>query len=77
MFTGTVATWFSGKSYGFIKSDSDRTSRFFHLASVVDDYHPRVGDRVQFELEAPCRLGMPDQAVNVQPTESTTPKVGA
>ena len=75
--TGIVSTYFPNKGYGFILADVDRASRFFHVNHAVKNYHPRVGDRVQFTLDAPVRLGQPDQAVDVAPQGGATPKAGS
>ena len=75
-YKGIVTTFFPNKKYGFILADADRSARFFHLNNLVEGYRVKIGDRVEFKLGTPVRLGQPDQAVDVAPQGSKTPKVG-
>ena len=74
--TGVIITYFPTKAYGFILSDADKSARFFHINNAAKGYRPKIGDRVEFRLDTPVRLGQPDQAVDVAPEGSKTPKVG-
>jgi cold shock protein len=53
MQTGTVVSWSDPKGFGFIKT-AER-DYFVHFTSVVSAEHYkslRIGDKVQFEVEA-------------------------
>ena len=64
-YVGTVSVYFLNRNFGFILSDDDGSSRFFHTSHY--NGQPRLGDRVEFELAEPTRLGKSKQAVNVTP----------
>ena len=66
-YTGIVTTYFSNRSFGFIKSDHDASSRFFHASYYQGQ--PCLGVRVEFELAPPTRIGKDEQAVNIHPIE--------
>lgn len=67
-YTGIVSTYFPNRKYGFILSD-DGTSRFFHVSqySSSGTHQPKLGEKVEFELADPVKLGKDKQAVNVTP----------
>lgn len=62
-YAGTITTYFQNRGYGFITSDADGVSRFFHKSSCT--CLPEVGTRVQFEIGAPTKLGKDPQCLNV------------
>ncbi|MGB2633817.1 MAG: cold shock domain-containing protein [Candidatus Acidiferrum sp.] len=67
-YTGIVSTYFPNRKYGFISSD-DGTSRFFHVTQYSGSgiHQPRLGEKVEFELADPVKLGKDKQAINVTP----------
>lgn len=74
MFKGQVSTYFHSKKYGFITSDADGISRFFHASNYTGT--PVVGTRVSFILIEPTRIGKDKQCANITPLE-TSDKAGA
>lgn len=62
---GMVTTYFENKGYGFITSDVDGISRFFHSSNYSGA--PKVGTRVEFTLAEPTRVGKDKQCVNITP----------
>lgn len=66
-YVGIVSAYFPSRKFGFILLD-DGSSRFFHLSN----FHgaPVLGERVQFELGSPVKLGRDMQAVNIVPVDS-------
>jgi cold shock CspA family protein len=69
-FTGTITTYFESKRYGFITSDADGISRFFHDSNCL--YPPRIGMAVEFELGAPNRLGKEPQCLRISALVGST-----
>jgi cold shock CspA family protein len=67
-YTGMVSTYFPNRKYGFISAD-DGISRFFHVSNYSGSgaHQPKLGERVEFELADPAKLGKDKQAVNVTP----------
>jgi hypothetical protein len=74
-FTGTITTYFESKKYGFITSDADGVSRFFHESNCL--YPPRIGMAVEFELGAPNKLGKERQCLMVSAVDGTAAVVDA
>jgi cold shock CspA family protein len=71
-YTGIVSTYFPNRKYGFISADDGTgTSRFFHVSNYSGSgaHQPKLGERVEFELAEPAKLGKDKQAVRVTPVE--------
>lgn len=68
-YLGIVSVYFPSRKFGFILLD-DGTSRFFHLGNFHGT--PTLGERVEFELADPVKLGRDKQAVNITPTSTIT-----
>lgn len=73
--TGTVTTNFENRSFGFITSDTDGISRFFHYTNYPGK--PELGARVEYELAAPTRLGKDKQCVKIALVAAQSGRVGA
>jgi cold shock CspA family protein len=58
------------KGYGFILRGF-RERVFFHVSSWKSDTAPRIGMVVTFDLAPAHKPGLPDQAINVVPVESS------
>ena len=67
---GIVTTYFQNKGYGFITSDVDGVSRFFHASNYSGA--PKVGTRVEFALAEPTKIGKDKQCVNIAPIALAT-----
>jgi cold shock CspA family protein len=61
-YIGVVSTYIPNRKFGFIKTEGSTV--FFH-ATNFETGVPRLGEKVEFELGDACKLGMPQQAVNV------------
>jgi len=72
-YTGIVSTYFPNRKYGFISAD-DGTSRFFHVSNYSGSgtHQPKLGEKVEFELADPAKLGKDKQAVLVTPIQLLT-----
>ena len=68
---GIIRTYFPDRKFGFILRDDDGKDVFFHQINF-EKGTPVLGERVEFELGDPVKLGMPKQAVNIT-LVSTTP----
>ncbi len=68
-YEGIVSAYYPSRKFGFILLD-DGSSRFFHLSN----FHctPTLGERVEFELGDPVKLGRDKQAVNITPISAIT-----
>jgi cold shock CspA family protein len=67
---GIVSAFFPSRKFGFILLD-DKSSRFFHLSNCPNGI-PVLGERVEFELGDPVKLGRDKQAVNITPVSITS-----
>jgi cold shock CspA family protein len=61
--TGVIQTYFPGRKYGFVAA-SDGSIRFFHESNFTSGV-PHLGDKIEFELGDPIRLGKQEQATNI------------
>lgn len=68
MMKGTIKMFVAARKFGFIlvdgSSDGDGTEVFFHASNFHGT--PVLGERVEFELGPPVRLGRPPMAVNIR-----------
>jgi cold shock CspA family protein len=62
-YQAIISTYFPARKFGFLKQ-SDGSTVFFH-ATNFEAGVPRLGEKVEFELGDPVKLGKPQQAVNV------------
>ncbi len=58
------------KGYGFILRGF-RERIFFHVTEWKSDIQPRIGMVVMYDLAPAHKPGLPDQAINVAPLESS------
>jgi len=65
-YSGIVSAYYPSRQFGFILLD-DKSSRFFHLSNfhAGNEGKPVLGERVEFELGEPVKLGRDKQAVNI------------
>ena len=68
--TGLVQKFSELKGYGFLLLDF-KTRVFFHISSWKSSTAPRIGMPVSFDLAPAHKPGLPDQAINVVPVESS------
>lgn len=71
-YSGVVSAYFPSRKFGFILLD-DGSSRFFHLSNCPHGI-PSLGQRVEFELGDPVKLGRDKQAVNLTPVTAEASK---
>ena len=64
-YYGIISAYFPSRKYGFIQLE-DGTCRFFHLSNYLAGT-PILGQKVEFELADPVRLGQNKQATNIAP----------
>jgi cold shock CspA family protein len=73
--TGIIRTFIPNRKFGFILRD-DGTEFFFHQINF-EKGTPALGQRVEFELGDPVKLGMPKQAVNITIVVTSTNEVNS
>lgn len=64
--TGTITRLISGKGYGFIRKEEDKSNIFFHASRVVSPGYDQLheGDKVEFlEVQTPKGLNAVDIVV--------------
>jgi cold shock CspA family protein len=69
-YTAIVSAYFPSRKFGFVLLD-DGSSRFFHLSNCPSGV-PGLGERVEFELGPPVKLGRDMQAINITPVSITS-----
>lgn len=63
--TGRITTYFETRNFGFITSDVDGVSRFFHKSNYQG--MPQLGAAVEYEIGDPTRIGKDVQCVKIIP----------
>jgi hypothetical protein len=69
MKKGTVVLFNAKKFWGFVREDVTSLEYFFHQDNCPG-FKPYLAARVEFEIAAPLRIGLKDQAINLRGDEA-------
>jgi cold shock CspA family protein len=65
MKQGIIVVFNEKKFWGFVREDSTSEEYFFHQDNCPG-FKPYLAGRVEFEIAAPLRIGLRDQAINLR-----------
>jgi cold shock CspA family protein len=66
MQTAIIILFNQPKGWGFLTPPGSKEEIFFHISNCVPEYKPQLGDRVEFEMGPPFKLGQRPQAIKVR-----------